>query len=91
MFYITAHTVTQNQFANAASTDELANSSASRPVYIDIPPSLNHPHPVRVVGNANLARGSVILLPSELNPFQTDRKTATNKELHGILIATGLR
>lgn len=89
MFYITAHTVTQNQFSNAGNDTELANNStAPCPVCIDIPSSLSS-NPVRV--NATLAKTPIILLPNELNPFQLDQKHGKNKELREVIIAAGLR
>ena len=89
MFYITAHTVTKNQFSNADNANELANNpNVPCPICIDIPPTSN-PHPARL--SATFARAPIILLPNELNPFQKDQKFEKNKELHDIFIASGLR
>lgn len=88
MFYITAHTVTKNQFSNADNANESGNNTTGPcPVCIDIPPLFNH-HPVGM--NATLTR-AIILRPNELNPFQKDQKFEKNKELHEIFIAAGLR
>lgn len=91
MFYITAHTVTQNQFANEGdNANELANNNI-RPysICIDIPPTSNNHYPVRV--NTGFARAPIILRPNDLNSFQKDRKLEKNQELHEIIIANGLR
>lgn len=91
MFYITAHTATKSQFSNEVdNANELANSkTVPCPVCIDIPPSSNNPHSVRV--NRIFGRAPIILRPNELNPFQKDRILEKNKELHEIIIANGFR
>lgn len=83
--------MTQNQFSNEAeNANELANNNTVPcRICIDIPPSSNNCHPVRV--NTGLARAPIILRPNDLNSFQKDRKLEKNKELYEIIIANGLR
>lgn len=89
MFYITAHTVTKNQFSNEAdNANELANNNAVPcSICIDIPPSAQNHYPARV--NTGFARAPIILRPNDLNLFPKDRKKSN--DLHEVIIASGLR
>lgn len=83
MFYITAHTVTQNQFANIDTDYKLPNSN----------PFAVCSHPVGPFGlvGANEKKSPITLLPNQLNTFEnTNKLPEKDFDLHEIIIADGL-
>lgn len=85
MFYITAHTVTQNQFANG-------NNDVQRPIIdtctvcVDIP-IVHQTTSKRNVNN----KIPIILLPSDLKSVNHLKLLEKNAELHQTFASYGLR
>lgn len=78
MFYITAHTVTQNQFANIITGNQLQNSN---PFSVCIDP----------LGPYGLATFDEKKSPIILLPQTIEKLTEKNGDLQQILVADGLR
>lgn len=83
MFYITAHTVTQNQFANIDTDFQLPNTD---PFAVCTDPV----GPFGLIG-AHDKKSPIILLPNQLNKFENANKLPEKEfDLHEIIIADGL-
>lgn len=85
MFYITAHTVTKNQFTDVGNADQLVNVESR-----SVPPS-SASRPSRTIPAMGLTNTTVILVPSDLNPFNSAKNPEKGNELPQIIIANGLR
>lgn len=86
MFYITAHTVTQNQFAGVVNEVQLPNIE-SPSVCIDIPA------PLGVTKSNNVFKLPIILLPCDLSTDIRDhiKMIEKSRKSHHNIIADGLR
>lgn len=87
MFYITAHTITQNQFANTIDECQLTNSDGYTQMGIE-PPA-----PLRLAAT-HINNMPIMLIPNNLHTFNnnftlTDKQK--NGDLHEIVIGDGLR
>lgn len=88
MFYITAHTVTQNQFANIVTDAHLKKVD---PFFCtDFAP---YGQAFGAVGSttADVRRPSVILLPSHLRTSDQTKFAENDSDLQDVIIADGLR
>lgn len=85
MFYITAHTVTQNQFANIDTEFQLPNNDPFAVCTDPVGPF----GPFGLVG-AHEKKSPIILLPNRLNTFGNTKLPEKEFDLHEIIIADGL-
>lgn len=84
MFYITAHTVTQNQFTNVVNDVQFPNIE-SPSVCIDIPAALG------MTSSNDMNKRPIILLPCDLYTRNHIKSLESCGKLHQNIIADGLR
>lgn len=84
MFYITAHTVTQNQFTNVVNEVQMPNIE-SPSVCINIPAGFGMTSP------NDMIKTPIILLPCDLSVRDHIKELEKCGKLHQHIIADGLR
>lgn len=94
MFYITAHTITQNQFANTFNEWQLTNSDVFAPMGIGTPPTFGLAAATTATTRIN-TNTPIVLIPNNLhinrNIIESPDKKDKSGDLHQIVIDNGLR
>lgn len=94
MFYITAHTITQNQFANTFNEWQLTNSDVFAPMGIGMPPTFGLAAATNATTRIN-TNTPIVLIPNNLhinrNIIKSPDKGDKSGDLHQIVIDNGLR